>query len=161
MSTKSSVPDERAAGEEPDHSSLTLFPGETVDLISRMPIHINPWGTRQLVQDVPVLIGRVMGKLAPLRDLIKSGDLESAEIIGQFMKQAAGELISLIAWTAKMTEEEFYDLPAGDSMRIMRAVMRQNKDFFAQLAGLYGDLGVDLGKSSSKLRSSSKGADSP
>jgi len=34
MSTKSSVPDERASGEEPDHSSLTLFPGETVDLIA-------------------------------------------------------------------------------------------------------------------------------
>jgi hypothetical protein len=136
-------------GEAAEASPLSaVFPGETIDVPSiGRPVTVAPWGARALMHEVPVLLGRLMAHIAPIAEQMRggAGDLEALPALTQ---GAAGELFDLVCWSAKLTPAEQERLSAADFARLARAVVRQNKDFFAELAALYADVTrEDLGVS--------------
>lgn len=131
-------------GEQAQGSPLSsVYPGESVRLAHR-DVWVKPWGVKALTTEVPALLGRLMGKVAPLVELAKGG-FTTEEILARIMVDASGETIEFVAWSAGLTEDEIGALSAEDFMKLARAVLRQNKGFFDQLGGLYADMGQKIG----------------
>jgi len=118
-----------------------IFPGQAVILASGKTIVVKPWGMRALVQEVPEVLASIAKRVF---DSISLGRTGSEEMISTLLKSAGRELMELVRWTVKLSEEEFDQLSAADGLRLMRAIMKQNEAFFVELAGLVGDLTAEL-----------------
>lgn len=133
-----------AAVREPAAPFAAVFPGEVVllETLGR-PVTVAPWGVKALTQEVPALLGRILAKLGPIFQTAKAG-VKADALTPMLLTQASAELVEFVAWTAKLTAAEIDALSAGDFLRLARAIVRQNNDFFDQLSGLYADLGRPL-----------------
>ncbi|MDR7496846.1 MAG: hypothetical protein QN174_07805 [Armatimonadota bacterium] len=157
MSTSPDTADQQSPerGETPESSPLTaVFPGEAVDCpsIGRLVV-VRPWGGEELAHEVPALLGRMAAKVAPLARQLQAlragGDVEP-EAMALLFQAIGREVFDLVCWTGKVTSAERQQLSAADTLRLMRAGLRQNADFFGEAGGLYDELrGLARGGSSS------------
>lgn len=156
---------EAEGGEAQAVSPLSsVYPGENVHVAGR-DLWVRPWGVKALMTEVPALMGRLMAKLAPMFEMVKGGSLAAEDILQYMMTNSAGEVVEFVAWSVGVKTDEMEALSAGDFVRLARAVIRQNKDFFDQIGGLYADLGQEivsgLGATGSRSSSPSEGQGSP
>lgn len=145
---------------EPGSPLQDVFPGETVVLSDGRSITVTPWGFHALVHEVPALLGGLMAKLAPLQQALRGQGAET--ILPIVLSRAAAEVADLVAWSCGIEREALDALKASDALKLTRAVVRQNRDFFGELQDLYADLRVEIGSSGTPSTSpSSAPASSP
>lgn len=132
-----------ASGGGAEASPLSVvYPGEYVQLSVRAePVLVRPWGVKALLHEIPAMFAGIMAKLAPSLKSLKGGTFSVEVVVPVLISQAGTELLTFIAWTAKLTPDEVESLSMTEFTKLLRAVVRQNQDFFEQLRGLYGDLG--------------------
>lgn len=133
----------QAAGGEAEASPLSVvYTGETIKLsVREKPILVKPWGVKALLHEVPAMFGGIMVKMAPLLQTMKEGNVSAATIVPMLMSHAGEEMLTFVAWSLGLTPVELKELSAAEFVMALRAVVRQNLDFFEQLSGLYQDLG--------------------
>lgn len=136
---------EQAKGETNEAESganplSAVYTGEVVNLIGK-DVRVRPWGVEALMTEVPAIFGRLLAKVAPLFELVKGNELKAEDILSFLMQNTARELVEFVAWSVGMSEGDVRTLSAGDYLKLARAVVRQNKDFFDQLGGMYEDMG--------------------
>lgn len=144
------VKEEKAAGGDTQSPLASVFPGEVVLLRSGKSLTVKPWGMEALTREVPSLLGKVFARMGSVAEIVKSG-IGAEALVPVLMESMGAELRSLAAWSAGMAPEEFDSLGAADGLRVIRAVLRQNLDFFGELAGLYQDLRRELPGASGSL----------
>ncbi len=133
-----------ATAEAAGAASLSdVFPGETVRLRSLgRDVLVREWGAAALVREVPAKMGRIMARLVPFAGQMRGGGLE--RILPAFLSAAGEDFAGLVLWSAGLEEAELQRISGGDLMKIAAAVVRQNRDFFAALGGLWAALGIEL-----------------
>jgi hypothetical protein len=120
-----------------------VWPGEAVSVSGRT-VFVKPWGVKALMTEVPGLLGSLMGKLAPVYEAARAGGGNEA-MLKVLMEQAGTELMDFVAVTVRLTPAELEAATAAEFVNLIRAVVRQNKDFFDSVSGLYSDLGRPIG----------------
>lgn len=120
-----------------------VWPGEAVTVSGRK-VWVKPWGVRALMTEVPGLLGSLMGKLAPVYSAARGG-AGNEEMLRLLMLNAGNELVDFVAATVGLTPAEIEAATAAEFVNLMRAIVRQNHDFFVNVAGLYSDLQKPVG----------------
>lgn len=141
-----------------------VFPGETIALSTGEVITVGPISAYAVAHDAPALVGRLMGKLMPIRAVL--ADAERAhEHLPLVLEAASGEIIALVCHLTGLPRERVDNPPpkgilGHELMGIMVAFVRQNADFFARLLELVGSVRDGLGWSGQRLSSASSVPDS-
>lgn len=138
-----SAQDQTSGAAEDAAPLASLFPGETVTLSTGRVLVVRPWGMRALTHEVPTLVGRVLAKIEPVRASLQAG-ATGDDLMPMLLAAAGEDFMGLIAWTIGFTQEEMDALDAADGMRLVRAVFRVNRGFFAEVIGLYNDFGREV-----------------
>lgn len=120
-----------------------VWPGEAV-FVSGRTVWVRPWGVKALMTEVPGLLGSLMGKLAPVYEAARAG-IGNEALLKALMQNAGSELVDFVAATVKLTPAEIEAMTAAEFVNVVRAIVRQNKDFFDSVAALYSDLGRPIG----------------
>lgn len=137
--------DGRAEGEAAASPLSTVWPGESVRVAGR-DIWVKPWGVKALMTEVPALIGGLMGKLAPVFEAVRNrATVGNEEILSLLMVNAGSELVDFVSKIVGLAPSEVEAMTAGEFTALLRAMVRQNSDFFDQLGGLYQELGRPIG----------------
>lgn len=130
----------------------SVFPGESVELRSiGKTVTVSEWGAKALVLEVPQKLGRIVGRLMPFAGQLRGAGVEA--VLPPLLQAAGQDMAELVLWSAGLAAEDLERMGAGDLMLLTAAVVRQNKDFFRGLAGLYAALGVELGGPESRQAS--------
>jgi hypothetical protein len=117
-----------------------IFPGEAVDVPSLgRVLTVTPWGAKAAVHEIPVLLGRIVARLVPVLDQLRTG-ADPVETLPTVLQGAAREVYDLVVWSVRLTAEEQERLSLADAVRVFRAVLRVNRDFFAELAAAWDDV---------------------
>lgn len=119
-----------------------LYPGESVRIAGR-DVWVKPWGVKALMTEVPSVIGSLMGKLAPVYEAVRAKQGNEA-ILSALMVNAGDELVDFVGKTAGLSPADLEAATAGEFVGLLRAIIRQNGDFFGQVSGLYADLGKPI-----------------
>ena len=116
-----------------------IYPGEFVRVAGR-EVFVKPFGVKALMTEVPGLLGSLMGKLTPVYEAAKTG-AGSEVILRALMESAGDDLVDFVARVVRLTPAELEAMTAAEFVSLLRAMVRQNADFFDQVGGLYSELG--------------------
>ena len=117
-----------------------IYPGEAVVVAGRQ-VWVKPWGVKAIMTEVPGLFGSLMAKLVPVYETAKGGGIGNEQVLRVLMENAGAEVVDFVAKSVGLSLAETEAMTAGEFVAVLRAVIRQNADFFSNVGGLYQDLG--------------------
>ncbi len=126
-----------AKGEEKNSPLADLFPGRTFKISTGQVVTIRKWSAREVIHEVPAILGRLLLRVAgPLK--AASQDPESAlTIVPIMLGGAAGEVSELLAFTTSTPIGTLENLPADEFLMLVRTMIEENVNFFAEVAKIY------------------------
>lgn len=126
-----------AKSHAPAVSLQDIFPGETYGLKFGKIAVVRKWGAREVTREIPALFARIFSHV-----LKQESELPIEERMILALQGSSEDVMELVKHTCSLTDADIDLMSADELLGLMRAMVRQNKDFFVQAQGLYQDLAV-------------------
>lgn len=112
-----------------------IFPGETYGLKAGKIVLVRKWSARQVTREIPAIFARLFSKIVRSEDALP---IEERMILA--LQSSTEDILDLVKITTGVTEEDLDRMAAAELIALVRAMVRQNQDFFAEAQGLYQDI---------------------
>lgn len=128
--------DKPAEKEEAAAFSLSsIFPGETYGLKAGKIVLVNKWTARQVTREIPAIFARLFSKIVRSEDALP---IEERMVLA--LQSSTDDILELVKITCGVTETDLDRMSAAELTGLIRAMVRQNKDFFVEAQGLYQEI---------------------
>lgn len=121
---------------EIEASLKSVFPGQTVVLSNGNAVTVRPWSAWDVLHRIPAQVGTIAAAVMPVfRGAADSPELMQARVPSA-LAAASDTIASIIAHETGLTDADLRLLRGADVIKIARAVIEQNLDFFGEIEGL-------------------------
>ncbi len=120
--------------DSPSSPLSDVFPGSSVKLGNGKIVTVRKWTAREVVHEIPALLGRIVSKLTGVAELDPGS---AADKIATILVGTASEAAELVAFTVRLPVGEVLDLDADEFLMLSRMMVEKNISFFGEVAKLY------------------------